>query len=399
MVCPTADLVMSHHRQGEYAVRRVRNAFAFDAYADLLADGEALLVLSPTVSRVYGREVEGLVAASGGVIARTLCVSGEPAKQMAAVEHICEAALHGGLSRNGVMVAMGGGICMDVVTVAASMYRRGIRHVRVPSTLVGQIDAGLGAKGAVNFAGRKNSVGCFHPPSLVIVDQRLLRTLPFAELRAGLAEIVKIALVSDCALFELLEATLPEIVDSGFAAPRAAAETILSLAALRMLEALDGNLFEQQSLRRTVDAGHTFSPKLEAASGFSLRHGEAVAIDLALSAEISTLLGLLAPSDCRRIVQVLGSVGLPITSAFLTEQMCADALGDAILHRGGNLNLPLFRDIGSPTFWNSRTEIEGVLPIALGNLADAAAGPRPAAARSTGGHPLKARPQVAQVNV
>jgi 3-dehydroquinate synthase len=278
------------------------------------------------------------------------------------------------------MIAIGGGICMDVVTVAASMYRRGIRHVRVPTTLVGQIDAALGAKGAVNFAGRKNSVGCFHPPSLVIVDQRLLRTLPVAELRAGLAEIVKIALVSDRALFELLEETLPEVMESGFAAPRAAAETILSRAALRMLEALNGNLFEHQSLRRTVDAGHTFSPKLEAASGFSLRHGEAVAIDLALSAEISTLLGLLAPSDCRRIAQLLGSAGLSTTSVFLTEQLCADALGDAILHRGGNLNLPLFGQIGSPTFWNSRAEIERVLPIALGNLADAAAAPRPVAA-------------------
>src|SRR5947209_3505864 len=82
--------VMSHHRQGEYAVRRVWNAFGFDEYADLLAHGEALLVVSPTVSRVYSGEVEELVAASRGVIARTICVSGEPAKQMAAVEHVCQ---------------------------------------------------------------------------------------------------------------------------------------------------------------------------------------------------------------------------------------------------------------------------------------------------------------------
>lgn len=372
---PTADFVMSHHRQGAYIVRRVPNAFDLEAYANLFADSDALLVLSPTVSRVYSREVDELVKTSGGAIARTMCVSGEPAKQMAAVEGVCKAALHTGLSRHGVMIAMGGGICMDVVTVAASMYRRGIRHVRVPSTLVGQIDAGLGAKGAVNFAGRKNSVGCFHPPSLVILDQRLLRTLPIPELRAGLAEVIKIALVSDCALFDLLEATLPEIIESRFAAPRAAAETILSRGALRMLEALDGNLFEDQSLRRTVDAGHTFSPKLEAASGFGLRHGEAVAIDLALSAEISTLFGLLAPSACRRIVEMFGSLGLSVTSAFLTEELCVEALEDAISHRGGNLNLPLFGRIGSPTFWNSRAEIEDVLPTALGNLAEAAARP------------------------
>jgi 2-epi-5-epi-valiolone synthase len=368
------SFVMPHERRGHYTVELVTDAFDYDAYADVLRGTTSLLVVSPTVNRLYEPEIDDLLDASGGSMHRSLCASGEPAKQMATVDQVCGAAFDAGLGRNGVMIAMGGGICLDIVTVAASMYRRGVRIVRVPTTLVGQIDAGIGVKGAVNFAGRKNSIGTFHPPLRVLVDHALLATLPIAELRVGLAEIIKVALVSDCGLFELLEKMHRRVMTSRFATPRASARAILSVAAERMLEALRDDPFEQHSRPRAVDAGHTFSPKLEAASGFMLRHGEAVAIDLALSATIAKLLGLLAVEDHTRIMRIIGSVGLPISSPYLTEQLCIAALVDAALQRRGNLNLPLFEAIGRPTFINSPTEIESVLATALGELNAAAAG-------------------------
>jgi 3-dehydroquinate synthetase len=359
---------MGYQRAGGYPVLRVAGALHHAELDGVLARRRALLVVSPTVERLHGGELDALAGRSDGTVHRTRCASGERAKVVPAVEALCKAAFAAGLDRDGLLVAVGGGVCCDLVTLAASIYRRGVAHVRVPTTLVGQIDAGLGAKGAANFAGRKNAVGCFHPPALVLIDEQLMRTLPVGEVRAGLAEIVKMALVSDRRLFDLVEDALARLLETRFQEPAGIANTIVAVAARRMLEALEGNLFEDRTYRRIVDAGHTFSPRLEAASGFRIRHGEAVAIDLALSAAIAARLGLLPEQERDRIVGLIVAAGLPTTSSHLTAELCCAALADAIVHRGGQLNLPLFESIGRPCFVDEPETIERVLEPALGDV-------------------------------
>jgi len=364
----TASFTMDHERAGRYTVRIVPEALNRPELDAVLDGRRSLVVVSPTVERLYAPALDALAARNGPRMRRIVCVSGEPAKGLAAVERICDAALAAGMDRHGVFVAVGGGVCSDLVTMAASLVRRGVRCVRIPTTLVAQIDAAIGAKGAVNFAGRKSSLGCFHPPALVLADPVLLRTLPLPEIRAGLAEIIKIALVSDAPLFELLERVVPELLATRFQEPADDATTVMAASIRRMLEALDGNLFEDRSYRRTVDAGHTFSPKLEAAARFTIRHGEAVAVDLALSATLAARLGFLATGTSERIRRLIATAGLPITSDDLTAELCRDALAEAVRHRGGRLNLPLFDAVGHARFVDTSQVVDQVLELALEDL-------------------------------
>src|SRR5438874_12354437 len=209
------------------------------------------------------------------------------------------------LNRRVLLIAFGGGVCSDIVTLSASLIRRGIAHLRVPTTLIGQIDAGIGLKGAVNFRGKKSFVGCFHPPEQVLIDPRFLRSLPAKFLVSGLAEAIKMGIARDVPLFELLERHSLDLVSSGFEGPGAEGRAVVQRSIWAMLDELRKNPYEDQGHERLVDFGHTFSPALEAAAGFAIPHGEAVAIDMALSATIAKTMGLLAPAASERMLQLM----------------------------------------------------------------------------------------------
>jgi 3-dehydroquinate synthase len=256
------------------------------------------------------------------------------------------------------------------VTVAASLIRRGIEYIRVPTTLIGQVDAGIGIKGAVNFGGKKSFLGAFYPPSSVLIDPTFLETLPVAHLRYGLAEIVKIAVIRDAELFELIANHSAALIDSGFQKSRACSRRVIWLAAQRMLEEMEPNLYEDRSYKRLVDMGHTFSPALEAASGFRIHHGEAVAIDTALSTTISAELDLMPEAERDVIVSTIVSIGLPIFSELLTEELCFKALADATMHRAGAMNLVLPVRVGQATFLEHIGELPAsVLSASINRLA------------------------------
>jgi 3-dehydroquinate synthase len=254
------------------------------------------------------------------------------------------------LDRHSVLVAFGGGVCSDVVGFAASMIRRGIAYIRVPTTLVGQIDAGVGLKTGVNFRAGKNYLGSFHPPERVLIDPAFLGTLPARELRQGLAEMVKIALVRDPALFACLEECGGRLLQSRFCDPQAIAEHAIHRAIALMLEELGANPFENRTLERLVDMGHSFSPELESASGFTLPHGDAVAVDIALTCALAVELGMLDEEDALRIVAVLMQLGLPTNHELLDAALCRRAVRSVVLHRGGRLNLVVPTAIGSADF-------------------------------------------------
>jgi 3-dehydroquinate synthetase len=297
----------------------------------------------------------------------------EETKSMDLVQTVCEQALAHGLNRRGLLIGFGGGVCLDVVTVAASLIRRGIGHLRVPTTLIGQIDAGIGLKGAVNFSGKKSFIGCFHPPEQVLIDPAFQKTLPRRFLIAGLAEAVKIGLVRDPVLFEMLERWAPALVASAFDEPAAEGREVLRRSIWAMLDELRKNPYEDRTYERLVDFGHTFSPSLESALGFDIQHGEAVAIDIALSATIARSLGLIPNDVCERILSLLKMAGLPIFARQLDVPLCREAMFEAARHRGGSMNLVLPAGIGRAVFLKHREDVsDSVLEQALSSLAAAA---------------------------
>lgn len=368
---------MPHTRRAEYPVYFSPDLFKppFSVLAEFVAGRRALLVTTPTVNELHGASLDAFCETfqSDRLV---LCVD-EESKTHAAAERICRRALELGLDRRAVLIAVGGGVCTDLTSYAASLIRRGIHCVRVPTTVIGQVDAGIGAKSAVNFEGRKSYLGCFTPPRAVMLDPTFLRTLPLRHFVLGLAEIIKIALVADGRLFQLVEAHWPDLVGDSFDQPVRKASHIIELAAVRMLEQLRPNLFETRTYRRLVDAGHTFSPLIEAASGFRVPHGAAVAIDLCLSATLAALSGILSWAERDRTLELVSNVGLPLWSEFLSEQICERALLEAARHRGGQTNLVLPDKIGSAVFIDAFRDLPaGLMGAALRQLsADASRAP------------------------
>ncbi|HEY4882589.1 MAG TPA: sedoheptulose 7-phosphate cyclase [Myxococcales bacterium] len=365
-----ASLPMDCQARSHYSVRFCDSLLRDDSTVLqwAIGDRKALLVTTPTVDRMYGAAMRAALKKANSVSMLVLNAR-EETKSMELVDSVCKEALSQGLNRRGLLIGFGGGVCLDVVTVAASLIRRGVGHIRVPTTLIGQIDAGIGLKGAVNFSGKKSFIGCFHPPEQVLIDPAFLQSLPRRFLVAGIAEAVKMGIVRDPALFEMLESWSPELVMSGFGEPAAQGREVLRRAIWAMLDELRKNPYEDQTYERLVDFGHTFSPALEGAMGFEIQHGEAVAIDMALSATIARSLGLIAPEACERILRVLRTASLPTFARRLDVPLCREALIEASRHRGGAMNLVVPAGIGRAVFLKHCADVpDSVLEHALASL-------------------------------
>lgn len=327
------------------------------ALADAVGCRRGLVVLDAGLESQYGQRLRRYVSTHlAGVSVLSLPLS-EETKTMETVLEVCHAAERSRLGRRDPLVAVGGGLCCDIVSVAAALIRRGVPYLTVPTTLLAQIDAGIALKGGVNFDGHKNYLGCFRPPMRVLVDLGFLETVETAELRSGIAELLKIALVRDADLFRLLRRHGRALLQSHFLEPGEVARTLVERAIRLMLEELAANPYEEQSLERLADFGHTFSGRLEEVSGYQLRHGEAVAIDIALSAALAAELGMLRSSEVEEILTTLVDLGLPTSSPLLTDAMLQEAMHATVAHRGGSLNLVVPTAIGEGAFVRSRSDV------------------------------------------
>ncbi|MFJ4624125.1 sedoheptulose 7-phosphate cyclase [Streptomyces sp. NPDC088812] len=337
--------------------------------AEYVAGRRVVAFIGPTVHRLYGDRLRAYLDArlTPGSWSVQVIETGERNKTLASVEQVCAVAKATGLDRHGVMLAVGGGIVADVVGFAASMYARGIRYIKVNTTLVGQVDVGVGVKTGVNALHSKNMFGAYHPAHASINDPALLATLPPREIRCGLAEIVKMAVILDGDLFRTLE----RHPDAFLGAADGEVETYILRTSMRlMMEELCPNLREHE-LARLVDFGHTFSPVIETAGGHRLEHGEAVAVDIALSAHIARLLGLADAQTCERIVTLLRRIGLPVFDAdTCTEELMTQALQASWQRRGRKLHLVVPTGVGKATFVSELEDLPAdVLREALRALA------------------------------
>jgi 3-dehydroquinate synthase len=254
-----------------------------------------------------------------------------------------------GLDRQSFVVAIGGGALLDLVGFVAATVHRGIRHLRVPTTVLSQNDSGVGVKNGVNAFGQKNMLGTFMPPFAVLNDSSFLDSLEERDKRAGMAEAVKVALIRDGAFFEWLERNAADLRHF----QRAAVDHLIRRCAeLHMVQiASRGDPFERGSAR-PLDFGHWSAHKLELLTGHAVRHGEAVAIGIALDARYSVLSGRLAEGADIRVCDLLRALGLPLFHPSLKaaepsgEYKILRGLRDFREHLGGELTITLLAGIG-----------------------------------------------------
>lgn len=274
-------------------------------------------------------------------------VGGEAAKNdFRNVEAVLESVDRAGLDRRSYVVVIGGGAVLDVVGFAAAIAHRGIRLVRLPTTTLAQADSGLGVKNGINFFGKKNWIGSFAVPWAVINDRSLLTTVSDRDFRCGFSEVVKVSLLKDPALFRALEKAAPRIHDRDF---DAAVPVITASATLHLDHiTLGGDPFEATE-SRPLDFGHWSAHRLEVLTNFELRHGEAVAIGVALDTIYSARTLSLPASDAERVLRVLVALGLPVNHPALEDSEPLFAgLEEFRQHLGGQLTLTLLSGIGEP---------------------------------------------------
>jgi len=263
--------------------------------------------------------------------------------------------------RNEPIIGIGGGVLLDIVGLASSLYRRSTPYVRVPTSLIGLVDAGVGVKTGVNFEHHKNRLGTYFPSVVALLDRSFLATLDDRHVSNGLAEILKIGLIKDGHLFQLLdehaELLLAERLEGGTPIGDTVARNVLSRAIGGMLEELQPNLWEK-TLERLVDYGHSFSPTLEMRALPMLLHGEAVCIDMALTTVLAERRGLVSRQDRERILTAMRRLRLPIWHPLCESGLLGEALRDTIRHRDGLQRLPLPVGIGAACFVNDLTVAE-----------------------------------------
>ena len=286
---------------------------------------------------------------------------GERSKSWATLELLLDQLLQLGVERGDHVVALGGGVIGDLVGFACAILKRGCGFVQIPTTLLAQVDSSVGGKTAINTAAGKNLVGAFHQPSLVLIDPRVLDTLPPRELRAGYAEMVKYGLIDDAGFFAWCEANAPALFAGD---PDARLHAIThGVAAKARIVAADEH--ETRGIRALLNLGHTFGHALEAETGFSDRliHGEAVAAGCALAFRFSATRGLCSAADADRVAAHLRACGLPDGLAAAGVAASGATLVDHMRHdkkmEAGNLPFLLARGIGR-TFLDRGVALEEV---------------------------------------
>jgi len=330
---------------------------------DLVAGGDGaarlVVVLDCGVERAHPNLISAIATycdAHGDAISLAAPVlivpGGETVKnERRHVDRMLETINGAALCRHSYVVAIGGGAVLDAAGFAAATAHRGVRLIRVPTTVLAQDDSAVGVKNGINAFGKKNYIGTFAPPYAVINDCSFLSTLSDRDWRSGVTEAIKAALIRDPAFFDLIEQRAEALLNRDAAAMQ---EVIRQSAVLHLRHiATGGDPFEHGS-SRPLDFGHWAAHKLEQMTQHRLRHGEAVAIGLALDTTYSYVAGFLAEADWRRIIDLLVAIGVQIYAPELGEgseppghaHPVLQGLADFQEHLGGELTVTLLEGIG-----------------------------------------------------
>ena len=300
--------------------------------------------------------------------------AGEAHKNLDTVRELYSACLAGGLERGGTILALGGGVVGDVAGFIAATFMRGVQWVNLPTTVLAMADASLGGKVGVDLPEGKNLVGAFHPPSLILADFDTLSTLPAVETRCGLAEVVKAAVIGDGALFAQLSSFTadhgaqtkpsPAVINHAAADPTPAESSLAPLprcppafiirAAAVKVGIVNADPYERGE-RASLNFGHTIGHGVESASGYAIRHGEAVAIGMIAETRLAEAMGLVERGLAARIAACLQHIGLPTRAAGLDPEAIRAAMSADKKKSGGKLKFALPKRIGEAA-WGIEVE-------------------------------------------
>ena len=289
-------------------------ATAGDRIKAILPKAKCAIVTDENVAAIH---LEALLDSfkGAGIEAETIVMpAGESTKSYAHLEQIVEAAITMRLERGDAIVAFGGGVIGDLAGFAASIVRRGVNFVQIPTSLLAQVDSSVGGKTAINSPQGKNLVGAFYQPKLVIADTSILDTLSEREFRAGFAEVIKYGLINDAEFYDWLEKNWSGIRKNGDARVHAIATSCRAKAAI-----VTRDEFEAGE-RALLNLGHTFGHALEGIAQYKseiLVHGEGVAIGMVLAHAFSARMNQSSTDDTRRITKYLSDVGLPVDISYL----------------------------------------------------------------------------------
>lgn len=298
----------------------------------------ALIVTNDTIAPLHLDAVTRRLPAAG------VCVlpDGEQHKTPATALSIIDTLAGDGFHRDSIIVALGGGVIGDLAGFAAAVYHRGIDFIQLPTTLLAMVDSSVGGKTGVNHPAGKNLIGAFHQPLAVLADLDWLATLPDREYAAGLAEVVKYALIGDADFLDWLEARREALAQRD---PEVLTEVVRRCCEAKAdIVAADERESGQRAL---LNLGHTFGHAIENASGYGVvLHGEAVAMGMVMAADLSHRLGWLTADDVQRVRALLAGLNLPVSPPALGTARYRTLMGRDKKVLAGRLRLILLRQLG-----------------------------------------------------
>jgi 3-dehydroquinate synthase len=298
------------------------------------------VITDQRVGQLYGQDIREALTRSGYQADLLTMAQGERAKSWAVVQRLARELLAQGAHRGTALIALGGGVVGDVTGFLASIYMRSVPLVQVPTTLLAMVDAGIGGKTAINLAEGKNLLGTFHQPRLVVIDPEFLATLPPKERLNGLAEVFKAGFIQDRELLDQLGREGLEV----FNQPGKLLEIIQRAAGIKAaIVAADSR---EQDLRRLLNFGHTLGHGLEAASGFKLPHGRAVALGMLMALRLSERLTDLPGEESRWGQELLKSFGYTRPLPHLDWEAVLAALSRDKKRQEAGLVFVLLRHLG-----------------------------------------------------
>ncbi|GAA4789863.1 3-dehydroquinate synthase [Actinomycetospora chlora] len=337
--------------EGVFAPENTALADAYRPY------GRCLAVVDETVAGLYGDVMRAYFEHHGIALTLFAIHIDEGQKTMRTAERIIDAFGEFGLVRTEPVLVVGGGLTTDVAGFACSIFRRATNYIRIPTTLIGLVDASVAIKVAVNHGKAKNRLGAFHASQQVFLDFSFLATLPAPQVRNGMAELIKIAVVGNEGIFELLEKYGEDLLATRFGHLEGSEELRevthrLTWDAIETMLRLEVPNLQELDLDRVIAFGHTWSPTLELAGDQPFFHGHAIAIDMAVSTTLAQRRGYITISDRDRVLGLMSRLGLSLDSPLLTPELLAKAT-DAILQtRDGLLRAAVPHPIGTCHFVN-----------------------------------------------
>jgi 3-dehydroquinate synthase len=302
---------------------------------------KAVIITDDIVRGLYGSALEAGLAAAGFDVTVLEVPAGERQKTLATAGRLYDGLNEFLAERATPILALGGGVTGDLAGFVAATFMRGIPYIQVPTTLLAMVDSSIGGKTAVDHGQLKNVVGAFYQPKLVVADIETLRSLPEAELSNGLAEVIKHAAIKDEYFFKFLENNIGKVKELD---PEVLEKIVVESA--RIKAAVVAGDEKETGLRALLNYGHTVGHAVEVVSGFSLKHGQAVAIGMVAEAKIASRLGKLDGDAAARLERVIAAAGLPVKIPSLDKKKLMQAMGHDKKVKQGRLTFVLLQAIG-----------------------------------------------------